>query len=139
MRFSVKWLLAATAYIAIVTAAFKQKHWGYAASLWLVTFCAICYAVALSIWARGERRARAVGFVTGALSLLIAMQYAEDNLPSLRIAQWLLDTNEQQLGRLGISGMTHIVNTMTTMAAGLIGLSLGAVAYRESRETHLDS
>jgi hypothetical protein len=79
-RFSIKWALAAIAYVALAAAALTQTGWAYASLLWFAAFAAFVYAVLLACYARGRRQARAVGFALGALSLAACVHIAPANV-----------------------------------------------------------
>jgi hypothetical protein len=63
MRFSLKWILAGMAYVAIVAAAYGSGLWVYADALVAFTILAIAYSALLVVFARGKRRIVASGFL----------------------------------------------------------------------------
>ena len=84
-RFSMQWLLAATLYAAIAAAAFTQRSWYYADLLWVVTLAVFGYAVLVTCYARGERRAQAVGFVVLSGCYLICLHFEPQSVPTQRL------------------------------------------------------
>jgi hypothetical protein len=97
MRFSIKWMLAGTGYVALVAAAFATGQWPYAAALWVATFFAIVYALALVALARGRRRGAAIGFAIGSVALALCLQFAPGSLPTARIVSAALPVQAQPL------------------------------------------
>lgn len=85
-RFSLKWMLLAMVYAAVAAAAFTQRNWFYADVLWAVSMGAVGYAVLLTIYARGERQARAAGFVVLAISFLACLYLAPNSMPTHHLA-----------------------------------------------------
>jgi hypothetical protein len=85
IRFSLKWLLAATVYVALAAAALTQSHWAWADALWLVSFVAVCYAAALAINAREVRQARAIGFLIGSVLFATVNHFSNDGGPIARL------------------------------------------------------
>ena len=65
-RFSMKSLLAAMVYVALVAAAFSriEQHWAIDL-LTLIHFAAFCYAAAQAAYGKNVRRAYAIGFMAG--------------------------------------------------------------------------
>lgn len=85
MRFSIKWLLAGTAYAALAAAALGQPHWALSDLLWLANFLALAYALLIVVVARGDRQLRAAGFVTGCALILLTLEFSAEALPTNRI------------------------------------------------------
>jgi hypothetical protein len=85
-RFSLKWMLLAMVYAAIAAAAFTQRNWLYADLLWAVLMASVGYAVLLIIYARGERQARAAGFVVLAAGFLACLYLAPNAMPTHHLA-----------------------------------------------------
>jgi hypothetical protein len=73
MRFSLKWALAAMAYIALAAAALASPHWAYADLLWGTAVIIFGYATLLALFSRGKPRARATGFAVFAACYLCAV------------------------------------------------------------------
>jgi hypothetical protein len=97
MRFSIKWLLAGMAYAALAAAALGQPHWVLTDLLWLVNFLAVSYACILLLVARGDRQARAAGFVTGCALLLLTLQFSAAAVPTNRLVTSLSGNSPGQL------------------------------------------
>src|SRR3954471_22759042 len=69
MRFSLKWILAVTVYVAIAAMAFGQPGHLAADSLWCIAILSNVYAATLAICTLGRRKATALGFVAGSLGV----------------------------------------------------------------------
>ena len=158
IRFSMKWLLAGMVYVALAAAAFSQTHWAWADGLWVASFIALCYAAALAFNACGNRQARAVGFLVGGVSLLIAIQCSPDSVPLGRIVDafwpdWTITyaaptplTSSNPFPTYSVNSRMayptpemgdfivkrRAANAVGIMVAGLIGAILSAVAYRQA-------
>jgi len=61
-RFSLRWLLAGTAYAAIGAGVFAQRSWVCAELLWAVAVITFCYSLLATLFNRGELQAMAIGF-----------------------------------------------------------------------------
>jgi hypothetical protein len=85
MRFSLKWLLAGTAYAAVAAAAFGTGEWFYADALWVTSLLAIVYAATLAILATGRERWGAVAFAFACGCFLTCLMFGGDAVPSARI------------------------------------------------------
>jgi len=75
MRFSLKWALAAMAYVALAAAALSQRSPVWAGLLWTATIFAFCYAL-LVCFAWDDRRAAALGFVVVSIVYYVHQQMA---------------------------------------------------------------
>jgi hypothetical protein len=75
MRFSLKWALAATAYVALAAASFARPSDWFTVTLWALAFLAFCYATLAAIVDEGNQRATAAGFALG-WCLCVAFTYA---------------------------------------------------------------
>ena len=78
MRFSLKWLLAGTVYVAIAAAAFTRPHWAYSELLWVVTYLAIAYALIVAIFGYGRSRIVAGGFAITSALIIFNVRIADD-------------------------------------------------------------
>jgi hypothetical protein len=85
VRFSLKWILAATVYVAIAAAAFGRGTWYYADGLWALTLLAVVYAIAVAAFASGKRRAMAATFVVGCACFLLCVTFGSDAVPTARL------------------------------------------------------
>jgi hypothetical protein len=105
MRFSLKWLLLCTAYVALVAGAFVSRNDLLAGALgsrssfladavWAVTLCAICYAIVVACFGIAERRPAALGF-----ALLATAGSATGSVDARHI--WLLRLVRRPYRRLG--------------------------------------
>ena len=89
MRFSLKWILAAVAYVAIAAAAFSQQSWVYADILWAVSLLTIVFAALMAFLARGKSRAAAAGFLAASICYLACLAFGQitrnDVVPTKRL------------------------------------------------------
>src|SRR5262245_46462201 len=83
-RFSLKWALVATVYVAIAAAAFSHGMPLYADLLWILSLIAFGYAVLLIVYARSAQQARAAGFAVLALCFLCCAYMVPDSVPTSR-------------------------------------------------------
>jgi len=67
MRFSLKWALALTAYVAFAAAALSAPNYGFAVTLWSASLLAACYALLTALASTGRRRIIAAGFALTAM------------------------------------------------------------------------
>ncbi len=156
MRFSLKWLLAGTVYVAIAAAAFARPHWAYAEALWALTFLAVVYALIVAISGRGQRQVVAIGFAVASLLLTGYVLFGSSNSKAFSRVVELLSPPEPAPfsvvnGRIPVyslpsgrmtttppnvvaaSSVLRSANAVGTMAAGLVGAVLGALAYQRGR------
>jgi hypothetical protein len=122
MRFSLRWLFAATAYIALVAAAFGTGK------AWLVDV----------VWSV------AIGFVVFTTAYLIGWQFSPNQVPvtlGFRAAGYVIGSNGDVYERdpanpgayrtaVNAASAVGIANAVGTLAAGLIGCLVGRLAYR---------
>jgi hypothetical protein len=106
MRFSIKWMLVGTVYAALVAAAFATGQWPYASALWVATFFAVVYALALGALARGRSRAAAIGFAIGSVALELCLQFAPGGVPTARIVSAALPPQAQPLATAPVAPPT---------------------------------
>jgi hypothetical protein len=85
MRFSLKWILAATVYVAIAAAAFGTGDWYFADALWALTLLAVVYAVLITAFASGRRRVAAAGFVVASVCFALCVAFGGDTVPTTRL------------------------------------------------------
>ena len=85
MRFSLKWILAGVAYVAIAAAAFSQTTWVYADILWAASLLAVVYAALVAAFLRGRRQIAAAGFVVGSFCFLLCLTLGGDSVPTTRL------------------------------------------------------
>ncbi len=146
MRFSLKLALAAMAYVALAAAAISQRSTIGRDALWAVTVLAFAYAAVVSFIATGKRQALALGFLVLTAIYVVGLYLQPRVLSSRRVF-------EAAGYRISDDGDVHAVvfiapglqqdkypgnftpaiqsaNAICTMAAGLIGCGLGALAYR---------
>jgi len=150
-----KWLLAGMVYVAVAAAAFTQAERGWGDALWVISHLAICYAAGLAIYGAGERRARALGFLMGALALVITLEVSPDRVPVGRIVG-ALSPPPPKAFRVRDSGTVTIyqpkraspelevvrvraANAVAVMLAGAAGSLVTALAYRNCQAPLRDS
>ena len=96
MRFSLKWALAAMAYVALAAAALSQRPPVWAGLLWTATIFAFCYAL-LVCFAWDDRRAAALGFVVVSIVFYLHQSVAPTQaLPRQILVAAGLDTWQQR-------------------------------------------
>jgi hypothetical protein len=142
LRFSMKWLLAAMVYVALVAAAFTRAGSWWADGLWLVSFLAIVYSCGVVIYAEGARRARAVGFLIGAIAILMARLLGPGSTPVGRIASAIsAPANVTTQGQRVFWQMKahRTADAVAPVVAGLAGSLLVATAYRQCRPVSQDA
>jgi hypothetical protein len=157
MRFSLRWLLFATAFVALVAGAIVSRSTFMADIVWLLTFTTFCYAVVTACFGKGTRRAMALGFALFAAGHFGSLFALESRIPTsrlfrlagYRVSDEMLYSPEfvetrtidgkstPHSRRQRIESGTAVVrtaNAVVTLAAGLIGCGIGALAYRHSHE-----
>jgi hypothetical protein len=159
MRFSLKWLLAGMAYVALIAAAYSRTSWLLVDAVWLVAFLAFGYGMIVCRSAHGEIRIAAFGFVAFSALFAGSAQFAPASLPSARFAARTLPRLSSASSNVVVhsaddvvSGVavgwaadarlwlyydpellaqrTRLLNSAGTMLAGLIGGALATLAYR---------
>ena len=75
MRFSLKWVLVAFAYVALAAAAFSQDSWVYADLLWAASLLAVVFTALLAFMGRGNGRVAAAGFVLASLAYVACVAF----------------------------------------------------------------
>lgn len=130
MRFSLKWLMAGMAYVALAAAAFGTAHWAYADALWAVAFSAVVYSAIVAILARGCRQYVTVGFVLACLWLTVQQQIAGSSVPTAHFFTAIVLSTSEPIDSKEYAARRRAANSLATMLAGLVGGVLGAVAWR---------
>ena len=87
MRFSMRWMLAVTAYVALWRRRWVRAVRCVSTVVWAVTIIAIGYAVVVAVVDRGKRQAMAVGFVALAAAHIVCMYLAPTSLPAVRLLE----------------------------------------------------
>lgn len=149
MRFSLKWALAAMAYVALAATAYAKESTFGIDVLWTITILAFCYSlIALGVM-QGESKARARGFAVLCGAYFACVYFAPHKLPSahlMRVAGYSVTNEGRVLERATVAGIGSgvrtargigpvlpVANAIGTMVAGLVGCGLGALAYRRGR------
>lgn len=96
MRFSLKWILVAVAYVAVAAAAFSQTTWVYADLLWAASLLAVVYAALIAAFARGRRQMTAAGFVAASVCFAVCLYFANDSVPTRRLLAALPGLGQNQ-------------------------------------------
>jgi hypothetical protein len=152
MRYSLKWLLGATAYVALVAGAIGSGRGVFADGVWAVSFLMLTYAAVTACSPGSERQAAALGFTIVAAAHVVGMYVVADRLPASHffsvlgysVAEGELYVAEVQPIASQPSQVTyrHVLvggnvirtaNAVGTMLAGLVGYAIGALAYRNSQ------
>jgi hypothetical protein len=152
MRFSIKWLLGATAYVALVAAAIGSDSTLLADAAWAATFFAFTYAVVVASVSKGKRRALAIGFIVVAAGNFAILHVAPYRLPATYLLPLfgyrltpdgvLVVESTRTSGTAGgqlttFRGATkskqvfRTANAVGTLLAGLVGSAIGAMAYKD--------
>jgi hypothetical protein len=157
MRFSLKWLLGATAYVALVAGAIGSGKGVFADSVWAVSFLSLTYAAVTACNPGSERQAAAIGFTILAIAHVVGLWFVADRLPAthfftllgysvssggdlyVAIFQPIENQPSQVTYRavpVGIA-MVRTANAISTLLAGLVGCVIGALAYRPAGRPNL--
>ena len=154
MRFSMRWMFAVTAYVALLAAAVGVRNQVLVDVVWGVTIIAIGYALVVAVVDRGKRQAMGVGFVALAAAHVICMYLAPTSLPAVRLLEaagygvnvgagttfWVELSAPNQLTRgsgavLPASRLVpdfRMMNGVVTLVAGMVGYAVGTLAIEES-------
>jgi hypothetical protein len=155
MQFSLRWILIATAYVALAAAAFGTGEWYFADALWAASLLAAVYALLLAVFARGRRQMMAAGFALAAAGFLLWLQFGDaQNMPTFRLLNAAgIGQPAQPKITVGFGGpalytvlpdgsvMTppapadmpdylRAANSVGMLLFGLIGCFVGALAFR---------
>jgi hypothetical protein len=159
MRFSLKWLLLGTAYVALVAASIGSGNWLLADAVWAVTLCILCYAIVTACFAtERQRRSAALGFVILAVGYVVCGYMSAGRLSTKRLLsafgysvsadgkslyaprtppETVTIGRSQQVIIPSMPCGKAIIDTVyaaTVMVAGLIGAGIAAFAYRNSKQ-----
>jgi hypothetical protein len=86
MRFSIRWVLAGTVYVAFAAAAFGTGKWYFADLLWAFSLLAPVLAAVVSVYSRGVRQAGTLGLVMASAVFFVASTFDENEfVPTVRI------------------------------------------------------
>jgi hypothetical protein len=108
MRFSLKWILAGTLYVAVAAAAFGRGAWYYADALWSMTLLAVVYAILVSAFTIGRQRIVAAGFVVASVCFVFCVAFGSDAVPTARLlAATGVNTNNQPVAARAASSPTN--------------------------------
>lgn len=156
MRFSIRWLMAATAYAALLAAAIGTGSALLVSLVWAVPILSFCYAVIVSCVDRGRRQAMAIGFAVVSAAHVGCIYLAPYNSParllyyaagySIRSGDRIYEpTGEMEMvGRSLQRGYRRVsspipdvrtTNGVLTLGAGLIGCYFGSLAYRRAERS----
>jgi hypothetical protein len=158
MRYSIRWMLGAMAYVALIAAAISTASEFLADIVWAVSLVALGYGIVVASVAHGKRRAMAIGFVALSITNVVGLYLKPYRLPAVRLLYVLgysmqsdgdiyVRTGQPPMGSpLGLStpmtrrkvaggmAVSRTVHGVETMVAGLVGCLIGALAYRHSSE-----
>jgi hypothetical protein len=132
-RFSMKWLLAAMVYVAVVAAAFTQGTYAWANLLSCISYIAIWCSYCVAMCATGSRRARAWGFLVGSLGMTLAVTFG----PLRKPIKWVGRRLSPQVVLLGNGTLENSwsATAVAILLTGIVGSVLAATAYRQCRST----
>jgi len=156
MRFSTRWLLIVTAYVALLAGTVGTQSPFLVDAVWAVTILAFCYAVVVAFIDRGKRQAMAIGFVALAATHVICLYLVPIETPAARFYQALgytvdpsinliYEPPDSTLGATSSRGTRgnsryQIVKRLpdlrtssgvVTLVAGFVGCWIGALAYKQ--------
>ena len=155
MQFSLKWLLAGTLYVAIAAAAFAKPHWASAAAVWLITLFAVVYALIVATSASGSRQVAAKGFAIASVLLFLGLHFTPEFFPIEYVVDAIYPAHGVPVildGSIDISLVpppamavypgdpndpvyrNRVATAVAVMLAGIVGATLGVMAYRRGRE-----
>ena len=154
MRFSIRWLLVATAYVALVTAAIASGRELLADAVWAASIFAVCYATAVACSAGPRPRAIAAGFVVLAVANMLGIHSTPSKTPAMRFIDligytvsdrgqiWVEGKHPSGIGFVREPGISpsgfRTINAVGTLLVGIVGGVIGALAYRQFRERDSD-
>jgi hypothetical protein len=145
MRFSIRWMLALVAYVALVTTAIATGSYLLADVVWGLTLVAVCYAMVVAWVDRGRRQAMAVGFVIMAALHVAGLYVVPNRVPAARAfvatGYYLSDSDGEvyvyEMTRPGTyqiapggQSTLRVANAIVTLVAGVVGCFVGRAAYR---------
>jgi hypothetical protein len=152
MRYSIRWLLALFAYVSLASAAIATRSNRLADVVWLVSLCAIGYAALLAFAGNGQQRFMALGFFVFAVAYIAGLFMLPHRVPAMHVFTFL-GYDVEPSGYVSVPNspvtgarrffiatgyITPIVrtaNAIGTLASGVVGCLLGALAYKHgSRE-----
>jgi hypothetical protein len=158
VRFSLKWALAGTFYVAIAAAAFTRGEWWYADLVWTLTFLVVVYAALIIAFTSGLRRALAAGFFIASAGFAACSIVAPESGPTIPtflasgfkaeerpiippplafgstvrgIRRFPSVTPSDRVND-GYSVRFRAANAVATLAFGLMGSLVGLMAFRAS-------
>jgi hypothetical protein len=148
MRFSLRWLMTATAYVALIIAAIAGQSYVLADVAWAISLLALCLAILIVCFARKQRQVLATGFVLLASVHIVGQFLVPSRLPAMRLLS-AVGYNVASSGDIyepdpanpgAYRGVVWIVpairtaNAVGVLAAGLVGCLIGHLAYRLATE-----
>jgi hypothetical protein len=149
MQFSIRWMLAGTAFVALVTAAIATQSYLLVDLLWAVILLAVVYAIVLAWNPSRKRQAIAIGFVAVAVTHAACLYFLPSHAPTthaLRAAGYILsrgqvyevdsdagpgEPNWVRANKMQVA--VSAANAVVTLLAGLAGGLVGAAAYAHAR------
>jgi hypothetical protein len=85
VRFSLKWILAGTVYVAIAAAAFGCGEWWHADILSVLALLAAAYAATLAVLARERPRWAGTGITVASICFVLWAAFGADGAPTTRV------------------------------------------------------
>jgi hypothetical protein len=149
MRFSIRWMLAAVTFVALVTAAIASQSYLLVDLVWAVVLLAVVYAIVLAWSPNKQRQAIAIGFVSVAVMHAACLYFLPSHAPTthaLRAAGYILskgqvyEVNSDEgpgephwIRASQVQVAVRTANAVVTLVAGLAGSLVGAAAYAHAR------
>jgi hypothetical protein len=148
MRFSLKWALAVTAYVAFAAAAFRFESEFFAdAILWGIAILACCYAMIVVVIERGRSQAKAIGFAVLFAAYMICLWAVPARVPSSRLLKaagyevteagmvyTLVPDRQGSSTVMVLAATAQSAHAIAALVAGLIGSLLGLLAFTQSQK-----
>jgi hypothetical protein len=143
MRFSLKWILAGTVYVALAAAAFGTGKWYFAEVLWALTLLAVVYAIVAVAYFRRRRQAAALGFAVASACFLLCLMRGAAYEAAWRLvvacgAEPIVLANTTSgypvIDEDSLSVYIRAACAVATLAFGLMGSLVGLLAFRAAQD-----
>jgi hypothetical protein len=152
MRFSLRGLLLATAYVALVAGAIGSRSALLADAVWLVSIAVTFYAGVVAGASTGVRRATAIGFVVWFAAYFAGLYFIPNRMPANQLLTalgnnvsggllYVIETApsattglQSPVTFIADSGaIVSTANAVGAMVSGWIGFGLATLAYLQSK------
>jgi hypothetical protein len=146
MRFSIRWMLAIVAYVAVVVAVMVTGSNRLVDLIWAVSWLAICYAAVFAAIGDRRQRAMAVGFPVLSIAHLIGLQMKPHHMLPGQLCE-IAGYNVARDGDIWVRGRIDAkatelkkalpaANAISTLVLGFLGCFIGRIAYPHAAEPH---